>query len=268
MSTITAHELRGTARRVGFGDVLRAEWSKLWSVRSTWWTLAALVVLGAGLTTALCWGNADWLASGDADESPGSFITVGMTISQVCALVLGVLVVTSEYGSGMIRTTLAATPGRGRVIFAKSVVVAAVLMIAGTLTALLGYVGGNWFLDREGIGLSLEGDVLRAMYGSGLFLAGLGVLGVAVGFLVRHTAAAISVLLAQLFVVETLVMLIPGSFGDWVAKVMPGNAGLQVASPVSFIPDMFDPWVAFAVFLAEVAALWTTAWWLLEKRDA
>lgn len=254
--------------RVGFTAVLRSERIKLTSVRSTWWTVVALVVLGAGLTTALCWGNAEWLASGDADEAPGSFITVGMTLAQVCALVLGVLTASSEYGTGMIRTTLAATPVRGRVLLAKAVLVAAVLMVAGTVTALLGYAGGNYFLDREGIGLALEGDVARAMYGSGLFLAGLGVLGVAVGFLVRHTAAAISIVLAQIFVVEALVGLIPGSVGDWAAKLMPGNAGLQIASPTTFIPDMLDPWPAFGVFSLEVAALLVLAWLMLRRRDA
>lgn len=254
--------------RAGFGAVLRSEAIKLTSVRSTWWTVVALVVLGAGLTTALCWGNAEWLASGDADEAAGSFITVGMTLAQACAVVLGVLAVTSEYGTGMIRTTLAATPSRGTVLLAKSVLIASLLMVLGTVTALLGYLGGNWFLDREGIGLALEGDVARSMYGSGLYLAGLGVLGIAVGFLVRHTAAAISIVLAQIFIVESLVTLIPGEVGVWASRLMPGNAGLQVASPVSFIPDMLDPWPAFGVFSLEVAGLVWLAWVLLRRRDA
>ena len=74
MSTSTTVSAPAVA---SFGNVLRAEWIKLWTVRSTWWTMAALVVLGAGLTTLICWGNADWLASDDADESPGSLITWG-----------------------------------------------------------------------------------------------------------------------------------------------------------------------------------------------
>ncbi len=254
--------------RAGFGAVLRSETIKLTSVRSTWWTLAALVVLGAGLTTALCWGNAEWLASSEADEAPGSFITIGMALSQVCALILGVLAVTGEYGSGMIRTTLAATPSRGTVLLAKSLLVASVLMVAGTVTALLGYAGGNWFLSREGVGLALEGDVARSMVGSGLFLAGLGILGVSVGFLVRHTAAAISIVLAEIFVVESLVVLIPGDLGTWVTRLTPGNAGLQVASPVTFIPDMLGPWTSFGIFSLEVAALLLIAWAMLRRRDA
>lgn len=253
---------------VGFGHAVRSEWIKLTSIRSTWWTLAALVVLGAGLTTLLCWGNADWLASGEADESPGSFITSGMMLAQVCAVILGVMTVTSEYGTGMVRTTLAAVPARGRVLAAKVVVLTGVLFVVGTFAALLGFVGGNYFLDREGIGLALEGDVARSMYGSGLFLAGLGLLSAAVGFLVRHTAAALSMVLALVFVVGNLVLLIPGSLGEWITKLMPGNAAGSIATPVEFNPDLLDPWTGFAVFLVEVAVLMVAGLLVFKKRDA
>ncbi|MTV29055.1 ABC transporter permease, partial [Nitriliruptoraceae bacterium ZYF776] len=132
----------------------------------------ALVVLGAGLTTLICWGNADWLANENTEgDSPGSFITWGMMIAQVCAVIVGALAVTSEYGTGMIRTSFAAVPRRGMVFLTKAVVVCGALFVVGTLTALLGYFGGNYFLDREGIGMALEGDVARSMYGNGLFLA-------------------------------------------------------------------------------------------------
>ena len=139
-------------RGPGFGAVLRAEWLKLRTVRSTWWTLVATFVLGAGLTVLLCWANADWLASADADESPGSFVTWGMMIAQITAVVLGALVVTTEYGTGMVRSTFAAVPARGRVLAAKSLLLVTVLLVVGTVTALVGYAGGNYFLDREGIG--------------------------------------------------------------------------------------------------------------------
>ncbi|MBC7633756.1 ABC transporter permease [Aeromicrobium sp.] len=267
--TPTPSELRNNAiPRAGFSHALRAEWIKLWTVRSTWWTMVGLVVLGAGLTTLICWGNAEWLASDGADESAGSFITWGMMIAQVCAVILGVLAVTSEYGTGMIRTSFAAVPERGRVFAAKAVVVTGTLFVIGTMTALLGYVGGNVFLDREGIGLSLDGDVARAMYGSGLFLAGLGLLSMAVGFLVRHTAAAISLVLALVFVVGTMVMLIPGDLGEWITKLMPGNAGGSLATPASFNPLLLDAWTGFGVFGLEVAALVLAAWFLLRRRDA
>jgi ABC-2 type transport system permease protein len=252
----------------GFGQALCAEWIKMRTVRSTWWTLAATFVLGAGLTVLMCWGNADWLASEGADESPGSFITWGMMIAQITAVVLGALVVTTEYGTGMIRSTFAAIPTRGRVVAAKSVLIVAVLLVVGTVTALAGYAGGNFFLDREGIGMALEGDVLRAMYGSGLYLAGIGLFTVAVGFILRHTAGTISVVLALMLILGNMVNLVPGTVGEWLVKLMPGNAGSAVATPVSFNPNLLEPWTGFGVFAAETAVLLVLAWVLVRRRDA
>ncbi|TNC47058.1 ABC transporter permease [Mumia zhuanghuii] len=254
--------------RQGFTDVVRAEWIKLRSVRSTWWTVASLVVLGAGLTIAMCWGNADWLAGADADEAPGAFITWGMMIAQITAVVLGVLVVTSEYGTGMIRATFAAVPRRGYVLAAKSLVVACLLFVAGTVTALIGYFGGNYFFEREGIGMALEGDVLRAMYGSGLYMAGLGLLSVAVGTLLRHTAAAITITIAVCFVVSNMVALVPGDLGLFLERVMPGNAGTVIATPVTFNPNLLEAWPSFAIFAAEITVLMTAAAIAVRRRDA
>lgn len=270
MSTQTMEAARTIeVEQVGFTQSVRAEWVKLWTVRSTWWTMGALVVLGAGLTTLICWGNADWLANENTEgESPGSFITWGMMIAQVCAVIVGALAVTSEYGTGMIRTSFAAVPRRGMVFLAKAVVVCGVLFVVGTLTALLGYFGGNYFLDREGIGMALEGDVARSMYGSGLFIATLGLLSMAIGFLVRHTAAAISIVLATVFVVGNMVMLIPGEFGEWVTKLMPGNAASSLVAPVSFNPDALGAWTGYGVMLAETGVLCLLAWLLLKRRDA
>lgn len=259
---------RTDVARPSFAAALRAEWLKLTTVRSTWWTVVATFALGAGLTILMCWGNADWLASPEADESAGSFITWGMMIAQICAVVLGALAVTTEYATGMIRTSFAAVPSRGRVLAAKSVVLTALLLVVGTVTALVGYAGGNYFLDREGIGLSLSGDVLRAMYGSGLYLAGIGLFTVAVGFVLRHTAGTISIVLALMLILGNMANLIPGALGEWVVKLMPGNAGSAIATPVSFNPNLLDPWTGFAVFLAETAVLLVAAYVLVRRRDA
>lgn len=259
---------RSDVARPSFAAALRAEWLKVRTVRSTWWTVVATFALGAGLTILICWANADWLASAEADESPGSFITWGMMIAQICAVVLGALVVTTEYGTGMVRTTFAAIPSRGRVLAAKSVVLVSLLFVVGTVTALVGYAGGNFFLDREGIGMALEGDVLRAMYGSGLYLAGIGLFTVAVGFLLRHTAGTISIVLALMLILGNMVNLVPGTFGEWLTKLMPGNAGSVVATPVSFNPNLFDPWAGFGVFVLETAVLLGAAYVVVRKRDA
>ncbi len=264
----TAPEVAPDVAAVGFGAALRAEWIKLRTVRSTWWTIAALFALGAGLTIMICGVNAEWLASGEADESPGSFITWGMMLAPICAVVLGALVVTSEYATGMIRSTFAAVPSRGTVIAAKAVLLAGVLFVVGTVTAFVGYFGGNWFLDREGIGLALEGDVLRSMFGSGLYLAGIGLLTAAVGFLVRHTAGTISVVLALLLVIGNMVMLVPGAVGEFLEEVMPSNAGGALATPDSFNPDLLAPWTGFGVFAIEVLVLMVLAFVAVRRRDA
>ena len=256
-------------RRQGLPDALRAEWIKFWSVRSTLWSTVMLFVLGAGLTVLVCATSAEWLASGKADESPASFVTWGMMFAQITAIVLGTLAVTSEYGTGMIRATLAATPRRGSVLAAKALVLSSALFVAGTLTALAGYLGGNWFLDRQGIGLALTDDgVLRSILGSGLYMAGLGLFAAGVGLLVRHTAAALAVVLGLVFVVGNLVMVLPGAWGEWATKLMPGNAGSRIATPESFNPLLLDPWVGFAVFVAEVAAVLALAAVVFTRRDA
>jgi ABC-2 type transport system permease protein len=253
----------------GFGATLHGEWIKFWTVRSTGWSVAAMFVLGAGLTTLLCALVAPDLASGAEGEPVGAFLTWGLFVAQVTAVVLGALVVTGEYGTGMIRATLGATPRRGSVLAAKGLVLTGTLFVAGTVTALVGYLAGNWFLDREGIGLGLTDDgVLQAIYGSGLYMAGLGLFAAAVGLLVRHTAAALSVVLGLVFVVGNMTMLLPGAWGEWATKLMPGNAGARIATVESFNPTLLEPWAGFAVFTAEVAAVLAVAAVTFSRRDA
>ena len=255
--------------RPGFSSTLRAEWIKFWSVRSTTWSAVMLFVLGAGLTALVCAASAGWLASSDADESPLSFVTWGMMFAQITAIVLGALTVTAEYGTGMIRATLAATPRRGPVLAAKGLVLAGTLFVVGTATAFAGYLAGNWFLEREGVGVALSDEgVVRALFGSGLYLAGLGLFAMAVGLLIRHTAASLSVVLGLVFVVGNMAFLLPGAWGDWVAKVMPGNAGGVVTQAVPFEGGLLSPWTGFAVFAAEVLALLAIGWMVFQRRDA
>jgi ABC-2 type transport system permease protein len=270
MTAVATHAPVSTvARAPGFGATLRAEWIKFWTVRSTFWSTAMLVVLGAGLTTLVCALAAKDLASGAAGESPASFITWGLMIAQITAVVLGALIVTTEYGTGMIRATLAATPRRGAVLGAKALVLSSTLFVVGTITAFAGYFGGNWFLDRQGVGLALGDDgVLRSMFGSGLYAAGLGLLAAATGLLLRSTAAVISVVLGTVFVVGNMAFLLPGSWGEWIARLLPGNAGSPVATPVPFNPKLLDPWPGFAVFAAEVVVLLLAGWVASARRDA
>ena len=271
MTAIEATEtpVRTRAPELGISHALRAEWIKLWSVRSSVWTMVALFAFGAGLTVLICATSADGIASGEAGEDPGSFVTWGMMIAQVTAVVLGALAVSSEYSSGMIRTTLAATPRRGRVMFAKYAVLAGVLFVGGTVTAFAGYFAGNPFLDAKDVGVPLGDEgVIRAMFGCGLYLAGLALFAAALAFLVRHTAAAISIALAMIFVVGNLVMLIPGETGEWITKLMPGNAGSSITFVVNFDPNALAPWTGFGVFCLELAAVVALAAIRFTRRDA
>ncbi len=255
--------------RADLPHAVHAEWIKLWTVRSTGWSVASMVVVGAGLTTLVCALVATDLATTGTGEPVGAFITWGLLFAQVTAVVLGALTATAEYGTGMIRATLAAMPRRGTVLAAKALVLAGTLFVAGVVTAVLGWVGGNAYLSAEGVGISLGDDgMLRALVGSGLYMAGLGLLAMATGLLLRSTAAAVSVVLALVFVVGNLVILLPGALGEWLTKLMPGNAGARIATPESFNPMLLDPWTGFAVFAAEVAVVLAVAAVVFRRRDA
>jgi ABC-2 type transport system permease protein len=256
-------------QRLGFGNALSAEWIKLRTVRSTAWTLASLVLVSIGLTALMGWLAAAELATGEAGEPVGAFVTWGLMFGQIAAFVLGVLVASSEYASGMIRATLAATPRRWQVLGAKSVVLAGVLFVIGVVTSFGSYMASNYFLGRQGIGLALGDDgVLRALFGGGLYLAVLALFGLGLGLLMRHTAGAVAVGLALLFVVGNLVQLVPGALGEWLTKMMPGNAGSTIANVESYNPMLLDPWVGFAVFCGETLLLLAVAGWLFARRDA
>ncbi|WP_205857095.1 ABC transporter permease subunit, partial [Phytoactinopolyspora endophytica] len=243
-----------TGPRLTFGRILDAEWTKIRTVRSTVWNLIALVTISVGGTALVCWGVASELANGDTDEPAGAFLTWGLLFGQIAALVLGVLVASSEYSSGMIRTTLAAVPRRGSVLAAKAMVLGVILLVLGVITSFASYLAGNFFLDREGVGLALgDPGVLRTIVGGGLYLAVLGIFGLSLGLLMRHTAGAVTVGIALIFVVGNLIGLVPGVVGEWMEKLMPGNAGGQIATIESFNPNLLDPWVGFAVFAGETA---------------
>ena len=135
------------------------------------------------------------------------------------------------------------------------------LFVVGTVTALVGYFGGNYFLDREGIGMALEGDVLRAMYGSGLYLAGIGLFTVAVGFLLRHTAGTISIVLALMLILGNMVMLVPGALRRLAREADARQRRRRRSPPRSrSTRTCSDPGTGFGVFLVETAVLLGLAW--------
>lgn len=257
-----------------FGDVLAAEWMKLRTIRSTFYTLVAMTGGSVLVTFLICTAAADSYARDRAAGHPdsGGVILLGVAlVGQISALVLGVMIVTSEYSTGAMRTTLAAVPRRTHVLVAKGLVLGVVVFVLGVVTAFACFYAGNVPLRTRGVGVPLsEPGVTRALFGSGLYLAGLAVFGLAIGFLLRHTAGAVTVGLALIFIVGGLVGLIPGATGRWLYKLMPGNAGSQI---VTFSPDgrdtrAFSAWVGFWVFAVEVLVLLVLGAMLYERRDA
>lgn len=261
-----------TVGGVSAGAVLGSEWTKLRTVRSTMWTLVALAVASIGMTTVICLGISSAIANGEnVGEVPASFLTVGMTFGQIAGLVLAIMAITSEYATGAIRSSVAAVPRRIPIVVAKAALLVVILFVVGVVVAFVGYFAGNAFFSARGIGVPLDTDgLLRALFGSGVYLAVLGLFGLGLGLLLRHTAAAITIAIAVTFVAGGLVGLIPGTIGDWISKLWPGNAGSTLIQPVPFSgnENQLGPWPGILVFAIEALVLLGVASWLFRRRDA
>ncbi len=255
-------------RRPGFGSVVRSEWTKLWSVRSTFWTLLALVVVTIGFSALICaaTSRSDIRAS-DFDSTSTSL--VGGFFGQVAAVVLGVLSIISEYSKGGIRTSLTAVPRRMRLIGAKAVVVGVVTFVVSLVAVFVSFELGQSILAGKDANVSLgDPGVFRAVMGGALYLFASALFGFALGVLLRQSAGAITGGLVLLFVAPPLVGLIPGSIGDAVSRYFTSNAGQAVLMVIPGDSNQLGPWAGYVVF---------TLWWvvilavgsaLLVRRDA
>ena len=233
MSTVTA-ELISThpgivsVHRVTPVSVLRSEWIKLRSLRSTALTMGAAVLMMVALGWIFGWAtNLQWSTlrpDEQASFSPVDTTLAGYNLAQLAVGVLGVLLVTGEYATGMIRATFGAVPRRLPVLWAKAGlygVVTFVLMLAADAAA---FLGGKRLLGAHGTTLSAPGAV-QAIVGVAGYLALIGVFAVALGFIVRSTAGGIATLFGLLLVVPPLGLLLPGSWRDHVLPYLPSNAG-------------------------------------------
>ena len=250
-------------------DVLRSEFVKLRSVRSTWWTLsiavAANIVLAA-LVAAFVPARLSTKQKGNVDAIRLSL--AGLHVGQIAFGVLGVLMVTSEYGSGMIRATFAAVPRRRLVLAAKSLVFAATALLVGVGACLAAFLVFQAFLpgDTMRLGVGNPG-VLRSVLGGGLYLTALGLLGLGLGAVTRSSAGAIATLFGLLFVPVILADLLPDTWRSTIGPYLPMNAADQI---YSLHPEggMLAPWPGFAVFCLYGALALITGFALITRRDA
>jgi ABC-2 type transport system permease protein len=268
----TGPDHRAPFRASTFADVLRSEWTKFRSVRSTFWALTVTVVLGIALgaviSAAAAHSYAKFSVSQKLSWDPTGVSGAGMAFAQLAIAVLGVLCISSEYSSGMIRTSLIAVPKRGRVLAAKSLVFAGVTFVVGEVTTFAAFVVGQAVISGHAPHAALgDPGVARAVVGGGLYLAALAVLSVAAGTLLRHPAAAIACMMTVVLVLPLIAEALPDSWRNPVTEFWPTQAGSQITS-VYHSAHTLQPWPGLGVMCLFVTIVYAIAWTLLDRRDA
>ena len=246
--------------RYGFREVARMEWIKLRSLRSTRWVLAGGMVATVALGVVA--GSNTRSVTGD----PTSNVLAGVLVGQVITGVLGVLAMTSEYSSGLVRVTFAAVPQRTLVLTAKAVVFGTVCLVAGEITVVASFLGGITAL-RSSVPHPSLGDpaVLRAVLMTGGYLALTGLAGLGIGAILRHGAAAVGVLVGGLFVLPLITGAASRATGKFMPELIAGNS-LAAVKPVAGFS--WSPWLELGIVALQAVALLAAGGWLLVRRDA
>jgi ABC-2 type transport system permease protein len=258
------------ARPATFADALRSEWVKLTTVRSTWITLLVSLLLGVGLGTLISYLSGSHYASRDLGQvwDPTEVSFRALAIAQLALAILGVLVMTSEYGTGMIRTSLTATPRRGRFLASKATVFFVVALVVGEITAFAAFLLGQLVIGSNAPHTDLGAhDVLRAVIGAGLYLALVALLGTGVGALVRNTAAGISAMVALLFVLPGVVQALPASWSNALTEWWPTLAGSQIYT-LHRDAHTLAAWSGLGVLVVFTGIVLAGARWAIGRRDA
>jgi ABC-2 type transport system permease protein len=285
----------GPGRAGGTRSVV-SEWTKLRSVRSTWIALGVVVVAGIGLSALVSNIEAGrWASLGPVDRAqfdPVRFSQTGEFISQFVVGVLGALIVTSEYATGAIRTTLAALPRRMSVLAGKGIVIAVVVFVVTEVTAFASFFVGQLVLTAHG-GRALPADstiltqvrssvipvvsiteagALRAVFLCGIYLTLLTLTAFGIGLVLRHTAGAISLFVGVLLVLPLIVQILPSDLSHPIERYLPSNLGLAMIAVTTrrtdFAGILMTPWAAAATLVLYTAAFVSLGAWVLVRRDA
>ncbi|KAF2774742.1 ABC transporter permease [Streptomyces coelicoflavus] len=262
-------------RPAGFAGLMLSEWTKIRSVRSTVWSLAVLVVLTLVFTGLFMkMGIANWDDTNAAQRAEmrmdptGTILGSGILLSQLAVCVLGVMAIASEYSTGMIRASLLAVPRRVPVLAAKSAVFGLLVLVVGEVTAFGSFFVGAPILDGKAPVALGDAGVVRAVVGCGLYLALLGLFALAVGAIVRHTAAAITTVVGFVLVITPMAGMLPGSVGEHIHAWLPTEAGFMITQQHARAGDLLGPWEGLGVLALWTAALMAVAAVQLRRRDA
>ena len=259
------------AIRVTEGRVALSEWTKLRSLRSTWCTLliTAVATIGFGLIASAATASR-WSSMSLADKAsfdPLSTSLLGVNFGVLAIGVLGVLLITGEYSTGMVRSTFAAVPTRLPVLRAKVGVLALVGFAVALPSTLIAFFAGQALLSSEHIQISFShAGVAGAVVGSALYLMLVGLFGLGLGTILRNTAAGIATFAAVMFVIPPLVGILPSSLANAIDPYLPSNAGSAIMD-ITVQAHTLSPWAGLAVFAGYCAATLAVGAVVLMRRD-
>lgn len=246
-------------QRVTQARVMRSEWIKLRTQPSALWSLASAVILiiAVGvLYSLLREARPPRGAATIASFDPVSVSLSGVQLAQIATGVLGVLLITTEYATGLIRATLAAVPRRLPVLWGKAVMVTAATIAVTLPAALAAFVAGQEVLSRQHLATSLgHPGVAQAVIGSSLYLAVCGLLGLALGAVLRSAAGGISALFGLFFALPIIAGFLPGSWSDDINKYLPSTAGLAITTAHPDPATSLAPWTGLGVSCLYAAVL-------------
>jgi N-acetylglucosamine-6-phosphate deacetylase len=253
--------------------VLRSEWIKLWSLRSTVWSFALVIVVSVGMAVLISLATQmNEVGAALAPETQVGIVvttaTVGIFFGQMIVAVLGVMAVTGEYSTGMIKSSLAAVPRRLPMLAAKAVVAFVATYLVGFGSILASYLVASPILALRDIGASLaEPEVLRGLFTGPLFLALIAVFALGLGTIFRSTAGGIATTLGILLVLPIVLSLIPAERAVTTTPYLIGNAGPEIVSPSGF-SAVEEGWQNLLIVIGWVAVSGAIGAWLLKRRDA
>jgi ABC-2 type transport system permease protein len=261
-----------------FGRTVHAEWIKFWTVRSTVWTLIATVTVMVGISMLAAWGSTiDAVDAGSGPMNTAQLLSAGYQLAQLSVAVLGVLTIAGEYSTGMIRSTIAAVPRRVPVLAAKALVLSAVVAGVSVVSMALSYVATMPWQGRLDATFDLgSAETLRMTVGLPLYLMAIAVFAFVVGALLRHSAAALTAVIALLLVVENVLMIIPLRAVELISPFLPSTAGRRVLFDTEMLNATdamtkgahLAPWLGYGVLLGWVLVLGIVAAMMLRRRDA
>ena len=280
----------------GFRHVVATEWTKVRTVRSTWICLLIIFIAGVGLSALISnieagrWGTITLAERANFD--PVRFSQSGVFISQFVVGVFGAMVITAEYSTGLIRTTLAAMPHRITLLFSKTAILALTVLVVGEITSFTAFFVSELVLLGHGgkalpqnstiiqqvtahnipVASITSPGVLRAVAFAGLYLVLLAILAIGIGFIVRSTAGAISLFVGVLLVIPLIINILPSSISSGIEPYLPSNLGLAMVVTTThktdFAGTLLSPWSAALMLVLYAVVVLGIGAWLLQKRDA